>query len=230
MAEANLVKVEYERPELPAVTAKSLAELVEIDDQTTYEIADLRLAEVKSKWKQIEAQRKAMVDPINKAKDAVQAFFNPVLADLAGAESVIKGKMLTYTREQERKQREQQAENDRLAREERERLEREAAKAEKKGNVERAEVLHATAAIIQAPVATSTVLQPKGSSIRTVWKGRITDRVELLKALIESPSFIDTVLEFKEGGINRLAQTLNGNVPLKGIQCYEDNSISKRVA
>lgn len=226
----DLVKVEYEAPQLPAVTAKSLAEMFEIDDQTTYELADAQLGEVKLRWKEIEAQRVTIVDPINKAKDAVQKLFKPVLDDLAGAEAVLKGKMIAYTRAQDQKRREEQAELDRKAREQREALEKQAAKAEKKGDVEKAQLLTMTAAVVAPAIATSTYVQPKGTGTRKVWKGRVKDRIALLKSLIDNPSFIDTVLEFSEGGINRLSQTLNGQVPLDGIECYEDDILSKRVA
>lgn len=228
---ADLVQVSYDKPDLPVVgTALSAAQLIEIDDQVTYELADARLVEVKASYKRIDAQRKAIVDPINKAKQAVQDLFNPVLDDLSAAEGHIKAIMLTYQREQDRKRQEEQARNDEAARKERERLEKQAAKAEEKGHAEKAAVLAATAAVVAPAVATSTYVQPKGVSTRKVWKGRVTNIEALLASLVKNPAFIARLVTIAEGDLNKLAVALEGQIPLDGIECYQEETLARRAA
>ncbi|HQR20078.1 MAG TPA: hypothetical protein PKV98_04385 [Burkholderiaceae bacterium] len=226
----DMVRVEYERPDLPVVgAAVSAARAIVVDSQETYDFANEQLGLVKSRYKAIEAQRKAIVDPINKAKDAVQALFKPVLDDLTAAEGVYKGAMLTFQQEQRRIQQEEQARLDEANRKERERLEKQAAKAAEKGHTEKAEVLAATAAVMMAPIATSTYVEPKGLSTRKVWKARVTDKTALIKAIIENPAFLN-LIEIDTGALDRLVRAMEGRVPLAGVECYEEETLARRAA
>jgi hypothetical protein len=227
--EGQLVQVSYAAPALPALTATSVAKAVEIDSQEMYEYANAQLVLVKDQWTTFEKQRKAIVDPINTAKNAVQALFNPVLDDLAGAERVYKASMLTYQRELDQKRREEQAALDEAARKERERLEKMATKEAAKGHTEKAEVLHATAAVITAPIATSTYVAPKGLGTQKKWKGRITDKVKAIQALLARPEYLE-LLSIDEAGLNRLAVATKGALKLEGIECFEDEILTSRRA
>lgn len=226
----DMVKVEYERPDLPVVGSAVLAaKAIVVDSQDMYEFANDQLGIVKVRFKAIEAQRKAIVDPINKAKDAVQALFKPVLDDLTAAEGVYKGAMLTFQQEQRRIQQEEQARLDEINRKERERLEKQAAKAAEKGHTEKAEVLAATAAVMTAPIATSTYVEPKGLSTRKVWKARVTDKAALIKAALENPAFLN-LIEIDEPALDRLAKAMEGRVPLAGVECFQEETLARRAA
>lgn len=76
--------------------------VIKIIDQPSYEIAAGFLKNVKDMAKKVEISRKSIVDPINKAKDAIQALFNPVLLRLENSERHLKGLMIAYSTEQER--------------------------------------------------------------------------------------------------------------------------------
>lgn len=227
---SDLVEVRYDPPALPMVgAATAAAKAIVVDSQEMYEFADAQLVEVKRSAKLIEAKRKEIVDPINKAKDAVQALFRPVLDDLAEAESCYKRAMLTYQQEQDRKRRDEQAKLDEEARREREKLETQAAKAAAKGHAEKAEVLAATAAVVTAPVATSTYVAPKGLSVKRTWKARVVDKAALLRAALDRPEFLH-IVEIDGAALDKLAKAMEGHVPLAGVECYEEESIARRAA
>lgn len=226
---SNLVEIKYPAPSLPAATAATIARALVVDSQDMADYADKELLSVKEQWKTFEAMRKEIVDPINASKDAVQKLFKPVLDDLAAAEDVYKEHILSFRRQQEKLQREEQARLDEIARKERERLERQAVKAEEKGHTEKAVVLAQTAAVITAPIATSTFVQAKGQSIKKTWKGRVKDPLALAAAIVANPVFAN-LLGFDQGAIDRLAKAMEGNVPLAGIECYQEESIARRAA
>lgn len=227
---SDLVEVRYDPPALPvAGAATAAAKALIVDSQEMYEFADAQLVGVKRSAKLIEAKRKEIVDPINKAKDAVQALFKPVLDDLSAAEGVYKRSMLTWQQEQDRLRRAEQARLDEEARIAREKLEAQAAKAAARGHAEKAEVLAATAAVMTAPVATSTCVTPKGLTTKKTWKARVVDKAALLRAVLDSPAFMH-LIEVDGGALDRLAKAMQGRVPLAGIECYEDESIARRAA
>lgn len=225
----DIVKIEYEQPVLPAITATEIARALVVDSQDMYDFANEQLGEIKARYRALDERRKAIVDPINKAKQAVQDLFNPVLADLDGAESAYKSAMLNYQRGQDRLRLEEQARLDREAREQRERLEKQAAKAEKKGDAETAAVLAQTAAVMTAPIATSTYVQAKGASVVRTWKARVTDKAALLKSIVENPMFLH-LIEIDDAALNKLAKAMQGQLPIAGVETYQVETLARRAA
>lgn len=102
-----------------------------IDCPEMYEAAAEDLKAVKTKWKDIEAKRKEIVEPLNKAVKAVNDLFRAPLDYLTQAESVLKGALLTYDAEQERLRKIEQERLEAIARAEQARLRAEAEAAEK---------------------------------------------------------------------------------------------------
>lgn len=220
--------VKYDEPDLPIVgAAQAKASRIIIDDQTTYEIASTEVSALKKRRAEIDGARKSIVDPINKAKDAVQALFNPVLADYDAAEKTIKGKMIAYLNEQERIQREAQAEADRVAREAAAKAEKEAAKLEKKGKIEEAEAIREIAAVTPAPVIAPLVTQVGGNSVRKAWKGEVFDKGAFLKAVAENVMFFDLV-EVNESALNRLLAATNGKAEIPGVRAKHEAVLAIR--
>ncbi len=222
--------VTYSKPDLPRAGAATLeAKAVEVDSQETYDFANTMLGGLKDRHGAIEARRVAMVKPLDESRKAIQGFFKPVLDDLDSAMSVLKSSMLGFQREQRRLQAEEQARADRAAREAREALAAEARAAEEAGDAERANVLQATAAVISAPIATSTYTQAKGLSTRKTWKARVTDRAKLIAAILANPAFIDLIV-IDESALNKHAKAFEGKVPLAGVECYEEETLARRAA
>ncbi|WP_284459711.1 hypothetical protein [Cupriavidus campinensis] len=97
-----------------------------IDSPTMYELAAADLQKVKGLSKDVEEKRTAITGPLNQAVKAVNDLFRAPKEYLASAETALKGAMLTYDREQQRKAEEARREAERVAREERQRIEAEA--------------------------------------------------------------------------------------------------------
>jgi hypothetical protein len=85
-------------------SADALTELraLEIQTQEDLTFAGDFLVAVKARWKELEAKRTAITRPILDAKRKVDELFQPVLAPLAAAESVLRQKIGAYTVERER--------------------------------------------------------------------------------------------------------------------------------
>jgi len=116
--------------------AKTLAEAYEIDGPETYEMAGKDLQQIKARLKAVDEQRKSITRPLDEAKKAIMALFDAPTRFLQGAEGLLKQKMLAFSEEQERKQRELRAKLEEEARKERERLAAEAAAARAKAEEE----------------------------------------------------------------------------------------------
>jgi len=220
--------VQYEKPDLPvAGDAEHAAMRVIIDDQFTYELASKQAVAMKERRDEIEAMRKSIVDPINKAKDAVQAMFTPVTVGYDSAIRIIKAKMVHYVNEQAEKQRLAQAEADRIARAAAEAAEKAAAKLEKKGKVEEAEAIREIAAVAAAPVVAPMVEQVGGNSVRKVWKTKLVDLQALAAFIAEHPDYIN-LISYNQSAGDRLAAAVKGKIRIGGVQVYEDSIVALR--
>lgn len=104
----------------------NIAQAYQIDSQEMLIAASEELKVVKTFAKDIEAKEKEFIKPLNDLKTKWIAFFKPARERLAEAERQLKGGIDKYLNDQEQKRITAQAEADRLARLERQRLEAEA--------------------------------------------------------------------------------------------------------
>lgn len=82
------------------------------------------------------------------------------------------------------------------------------------------------AAVHAAPVRVATqVSGVKGA--RTVWKVRVTDKARFLIVVANRPEF-HSLVEFSEVQLNALAKMNQGNVPVPGLEFYEEDIIATR--
>ena len=113
--------------------ARTQAEAIEVVNAEQAEYAARILREIASHRKQAEAERKELVGPLNATVKRINQRFKDSLAPLDAADKIVRERVGTYQREEERKRIEAQRKLD----EERERVEREAR--EKREAAERAE-------------------------------------------------------------------------------------------
>lgn len=220
--------VQYDTPKLPTVgSAQAKANIVVIDDQTTYEMASEIVNKIKGRRKEIDEMRKFIVDPLNKAKDAVQAIFVPVLADYDAAEKIVKTKMVTYITEQDAIRVREQAEADRVAREAALKAEKEAAKLEKKGHVEAAEAVREMAAVASAPVIAPTVTQVGGNSIRHKLVGEVVDKEAFVQFIALNSIYLN-VLDVNQGALNKWLAATDGKLEIPGMKIRKDAIMAVR--
>jgi hypothetical protein len=107
-----------------------------IDSDATYQLAAEELAQIKAKAKRHEELRTSITGPINKALDTINALFKGPAQLLEQAEAMLKSKMLAYTAEQERIAREARERAEALAAAERARLAALAAAAEREAQAQ----------------------------------------------------------------------------------------------
>ena len=155
------------------------------------------------------------------------ALFEPALTALAEAEGVLKRSMLTWQRAEDARVAAERAEQERIARIERERLQREAAEATAAGDVEKAELATELARVVSAPVAMPEAPRVKGVSTVKRWTYRIKDLQALIRYVSEHPEYQSCVGPVG-AEIGRLATTMKDRCPLAGVEVYEEETIAAR--
>lgn len=213
-----------------AQSALSLIEGLTIDSDLMYETAGEELRAIKAKLAALEASRMNITRPMDQAKKAVMALFSPPVQLLEKAEGVLKSKMLTYSQEKARKALAEQAERERLARIERERLAAEAAALAAAGKPEEAAVKQEIAQMVVAP-APAEVEKPKAVGISTVerWTFEVKDKAALIAFVAAHPEYLDC-LDANTTEIRRLALAMKDKCPLAGVRVFKTESISARAA
>lgn len=125
---------------------------------------------IKDRAKQIEEERTRLVKPFNEGVKQINGRFKAMLAPLQDAETEVKGKILSFQREEEKKAREEQQrlEQERLKREQEERKRLEAEEDARKAEMEEGEEYDRPA----MPVAPAPVAAPVASSFRPTTYGQ----------------------------------------------------------
>lgn len=230
-----------------AQAALDMVKAMEIDSQETYELAADELKAIKAKSKQLEDQRTGITGPINQALKSINALFKGPATFLEDAERIIKGKMLTYSTEQERiaaeERRRQEAaikaEQDRLAREaaaKEQEAAKEAAKLLEQGDAEAAAEVQAQAAIEAASMAataevmTVTTVAPavakvSGVSTRTTYKAEVTDKAALIAHIAANPQFAN-LLDVNTSALNQMAKAMRESLSMPGVRVYEEKTLA----
>ncbi len=146
------------------------------------------------------------------------------------AERTAKGVLVSYQRAEEakaeEKRRHEQAIEDERVRKENERLAKEAAKAEKKGQVEKAQELRETAETNVATVIApqSNVPEIKGASTRKTWKAEVVDLEFFLRSACAAGRTDLLLPNLKT--IDAYAKGMRERASMQGIRFYEESSLA----
>jgi hypothetical protein len=222
------VQVEKISQEVAPVVARAAAVVVSNPDQ--YREAGEFLKLVKAAQKKVEDW---FAEPVKAAHQAWKALTNrrdDTMQPLLGAERTIKNKMVAYANEQERIRRAEQerlqAEADEKARQERERLEKQAAKI-KTPDLKHARMDQAAAVVAPVVVVASVAPSVSGQSLRKTWRARITDPKAAVAAVLQWPDWASYV-SLNGGEFNRLAARTKGATAVPGVEWYEESTLSSR--
>jgi len=157
----------------------NVAQSIEIvDDNSLKQATDLVswIAKVK---KSIEEKRQFFVKPLNDQVKRINDMFKNYIKPLEQADTTVRGKILSYRQEQERKRREEEERLRKLAEEEQKRLEKQAAK---KG-------IEAPPPQIVVPTiqaAPKTIKSDLGATqVRTVWDFEIEDETKIPREFLQ---------------------------------------------
>lgn len=140
----NIVNLQVAQPDQTlfksSFNALAMAKAYEIDSPDVRDMAAKELVKIVSLKKSVESQRKAITVPIDNAKKAVMDLFRQPTDYLEQAESILKGAISKFDREENARRIAEQARLDELARKERARLEQEAAAREAAARKEAEEI------------------------------------------------------------------------------------------
>ena len=194
------------------------------------EAAGVDLKAIKGAQKRLEDARTTITKPLLEAQRAVNALFKGPTDTLIEAERVVKGGILGYQREEERKRLAAEAIAAEAARKEREKLEAQAAKAAAAGKTEKAEALQATAAAIPERVEiASAAPKIEGLATRSVWKAEVMDKAALVKYVAEHPEWLGLV-EVNLTALNGLARSQEDALAIPGVKVIEEKQLASRSA
>lgn len=182
-------------------------ETYEIATQEQYESAAEDLKHVKSKYNELDKLRKTMTKPLDESKRAIMAFFKEPLDKLKGAETIIKRGVINYDEEMERQR---QKEEEKAKR----KLERQAEKAEKKGDVERADELREDAENL--PIEQSYE-KAQGISIKDNWVAEVVDFKLLVQAVAQGKAPIVFLME-NQVMLNKQAKATKDSITYPGVK------------
>lgn len=205
-----------------------LAMAYEIDSQPVYVAAADELKAIKRKAKDLEAQRKAITQPLDQTKKEVMALFKKPLEMLGEAEAVIKRSMLAYQSEQQRIANDAEAKARASADAERQRMEAQAKAAADAGNTAEANALEQAAQTITA-VAPPKAAAPDGISTRTYWKAEVTDKAAFLRFALDHPEMLE-LISIDTSPLTKQAQANKADIGMPGIRVTHHESISARAA
>lgn len=227
----NTQTLTLERPDQVALTrtaecALALVESFEVNDATTYEIAAEELTSIKRKASTLDEQRKAITKPLDEAKANVMALFRGPLDLLGKAEGILKGKMLTYTQEQQRIAREAQLAAERAAQAERDRLAAEAAKLAAEGRAGEAMVKQQVAEmIVAAPPAVAEPAKVAGVSVRSTVDFEVVDLHALVRHIAAHPELV-ALLTVDSVKLRAYVRGLGTACQLPGVHVFEKASLA----
>ena len=226
-----------------SIALLATAESFTIGTTDQYNESSTLLRTLKAKQHQINELRLSVTRPMDEAKSRVMGLFKPATDRLSRAEAAIKQAMLTFTREQERQRREQQAKLDEQARVEREKLERAAEKERErlrklaeanreKGKEQRAEAFEERAAQVEVPIVSAPIIaddMPKteGIAYRTTWKAEVTDKLALVKAVAVGEQPL-SLLEANMSTLHAYARELKDKFAIPGVQAVSEDIIAAR--
>lgn len=194
-----------------------LAEAFVIENPQDFEMAGNELAKIGKSIDAIDAHRKDITRPIDRAKAEIMDKFKPCLALLSDAKQIINRKMLSWRDDQERKRRAEQQKLEDDARKERERLEAEAKKLAKK-NPEKAQEMREQAAQTVAPVVSgATVPAVKGVAVRKAWRAEVVD-VKALCAAVAAGTVPTIAVEGNMVFLNEQARSLEEHFNIPGCR------------
>lgn len=219
----NLAVVTQENPVEVRLRATAQELCVNAEEVVIFSRADLSHAtdlakSIKQRHKEIEDERKRMVQPFNDGVKAINARFKAMTSPLEDAENDLKRKMLAFQKEEEARARE---EADRIAKAQAEaEAKRLAEEAEQETTLDRP-ALPAAMPAIAAPAHRPTTYGQTGavSTVKKVWAFELVD-IQALAASRPDLVMVDTVK------INQEIRGKGGNIP--GLRVFENEIIQVR--
>lgn len=192
---------------------------VDVEDQPSYDEAAGFLKSIKAMRKKVGEYFDPILKSINASLKTARDKKKEAEAPLITIETVLKDRLITYTRIQEKKEREAQARRDaEFAAGEQERKLSEAIEAEKAGaSLEKVNQVLAQPTIAPAPTVAPTLMKASGVSMRDQWSAEIFDFQELVNAVAAGKASIEAIKP-NEPFLNAEARGLKAKLNYPGVR------------
>jgi len=201
-----------------------LARGIIITNGDQYARAGNELVSIKKWLKDLEVERKKITDPIQKAKDAVMAFFNTPKENATKAVSIIGTAMQEYDDRMEALVKAENAKYQAIADKRAKELEERAKKAAEAGNAEKAEKLRQEALLKAQVVPQVTVEKIKvaGMTEKTNYFGEVIEKDKLLfiQWCIKSENL--HYITFSEKELKSTATSAKGTREIPGVRFWSE--------
>lgn len=211
--------VTYEKPDQAQLdNANAMfvaAQHYEITSAPMYEAAASDLKSIKALQKDLDTKKHSVLKPLTEAVNALRGLFKGPEQYLEQAESILKTKMVTYTREEERKRKEAEAVAAAAARKEQERIAREAAAKEAKARAD-AEALRQKA---EAEAAAGNAA--KAASLQAKADAKETDGAAQAADLMEQAAMMPTTVVMPVATPRVSGQSMRGSWKVKSVSLAE---------
>jgi hypothetical protein len=217
---------EIEQREL---SLRSEAELLQVNDLTSYSYANQIGKQVAAALKKVDEFCDPVIEAAHKTHKAAIDQKKKLAAPFEQIAAVIKVKMIAYYRaEQERIAQERKAAEEKARKEAEERALAEAQALQDAGMTEAAE------AVLDAPVAVERVKTPEapkadGTSYRETWSAEVISLMTLVKAVAEGKAPI-AYLEANTQALNAAARAFKGTVEIPGVKIKKDIVMARRLS
>lgn len=221
----NQEEIQNESTQYP-MKARDLA--LSVKDDEGYRAAGEFLIAIKGFRKKVDDAFAPAVQKAHEAHKAIKALQNQAAAPLDEAERIIKPALAAYDQEQDRIRREEQ---DRLAAEQKKRDDdariAEAAKVAENGDLDGAN------AILEAPPAPIVAPPPPpkaavaGISYRETWKAEVTDMRSLIAA-VASGKASTTLLAINGPALNSMVRALRSELKIPGVRVWSEKEVAAR--
>jgi hypothetical protein len=198
----------------------------------TYQLACCKLTDAKNLIGQISAYWRPQKAAAHRTWALTCEAERNMLAPVEKARDLWHQKIGEYRREEEKRRREKearlQAAAEEKARKERERLAKRAEAARAKGKEEKAEALEVEAEVVQAPlVLVPKTEEPKGLTVRKVWKVEVHDVQALAQAAGEHERYAG-FLKPHLAAIQRYVTATNGRDVPPGVRATQKEQFAKK--
>jgi hypothetical protein len=206
-----------------------------INSQEEYEKWAMEDSRADTKFNEGEEIRKIINKPINNSHKEVQAFFKNISARIITCREIINNSMKNWVikkkADEEKKRKELEAEQRRLAQEEKERLEKLKSETTDPDIIREIEddiiSVENTPVIMNPDPIKTTVLEDGGKiQQRWKWKAQIFNKSMLIKA-VASGNFNENFLDVNLKAIENFATGKEGKVIIPGVKLYEDVGFAK---
>lgn len=217
---APIARIDEEQKRIATLVER--AGVVEITTAAENARAGEMLAEVKGRAKDMDDLRKSMTRPLDESKKRIMDLFRPIEQQLADAEQHLKGAMIGFQQQEERRLAAERAAADA----ERERLAAEASRAAEEGRF--TDAIVASEDSLAVPEPPKAPPRAAGTSFGETYKAEVIDLAALVLAVAMGEAPI-SLIKADETTLGALARaTKQEGVVIPGVRFYREAVMSAR--